>query len=294
MQETESGALRARAQAPPLSRDGGIVFWAEPDASAETIDLHSPVIQCLNTTFDLAQFKSPRRPFSLGVLPADEAALLNADLGAPRVTDMPVRMPGSPFRVPRELAQVVPVLKRSANFERRINLRCFDEYYCYVTFQQGWVLPGKAQRPSPCHVDGFQGARWRPKRRCNHSYTIASELPTMFFEQPIDLDALDDSRHNFFLEMDRQVSITGGAHAWQPQPNELVLMDCYCVHHGAVATIKVWRTFVRISWEVRIFDHVDNTHNPLFLYDWPLADRHIQGLNLVAWTPPTIAKGVKG
>lgn len=280
-----AGGQRDSPVLSPLSIEGAIFLDAHPSDSQEPIDRQSPVIQCVNSMFDLAQFKRPRRPHSLGVLPADVSGLLVQDLGAHKISDLPIKFPGSNFRIPGRYAQCVPLIHRIANFEQRLNPTCFDEYFCYLTFHQGWVEKGKRQRPSPCHVDGFQGARFRPKVRCNHSYVVSNAVPTVYHEQGFDLDHLDDAKHNFFWEMNRQVELAGGKHAWMPVDNELVLMDCYCVHRGGEAVERVWRTFVRVSFEVRIFDHVDNGKNPLFAYDWPLVDRHIEKLGLAIWQP---------
>lgn len=270
---------------PILSTAGAILLEPHPEDSRESIDEHSLVLAGLNSVFDLQQFKIPRRPLSLGKIPGHEALLLVEDRGVPRVTDLPIRFPGSNYRLPAELGQFESLVQRIANFESRINPRIHDEYYAYLTVHQGFVEAGARQRPSPCHVDGFQGARFPIKERCNHSYVISNAVPTNYYVQPFDLDQLDISKHNVFWELNRQVELANAVHVWQPEPYELILMDCYCVHRGAVAANRVWRTFVRISFEVRKFDHIDNTHNPLFAYDWPLEDRHIEKLGLTLWQP---------
>jgi hypothetical protein len=54
-------------------------------------------------------------------------------------------------------------------------------------------------REAPVHVDGFQGSRWSPKVRNNHTYTVSDELPTAYYPQPVPvLLKLDESKHNFF------------------------------------------------------------------------------------------------
>ncbi len=267
-----------------FSVDGAILLDGYGEQSREPIDVNSPVIADLNSVFDIRRFRIPRRPTSLGMLSTHEAGLMIADFVPGKVTDLPIKFPNTGFRIPREFGQFGPLIQRIANFERRINPR-YDEYYCYLTVHQALVARGLRQRPSPCHVDGFQGARWQPKVPCNHSYVVSNALPTVYHAQAFELDHLDDAKHNFFHELNRQVEVNGGAHWWQPQSNELVLMDCYCVHQGACATEDVWRTFVRVSFEVRIFDHMDNGHNPLFTYDWPLVDRHIGKLGLSIWSP---------
>jgi hypothetical protein len=147
----------------------------------------------------------------------------------------------------------------------------------------GWVERGVLQREAPCHVDGFQGARWRPKVRGNHSYTVSNAVPTAYYLQAFDFSALDEARHNYFWEMNRQVALSNSQFAWQPADGEMTLMDCYCVHRGMPSPVRIYRTFIRISFEVRIFDRLGNAHNPLFQYDWEMVPRDIEELNLVAF-----------
>ena len=90
--------------------------------------------------------------------------------GVARTLDMPIKFPGSNFRIPKSLLQFKEVIELVANYEATINDKCFDEYYCYMTVDQGWVKPETLQREAPCHVDGFQGARYNPKTKINHTY----------------------------------------------------------------------------------------------------------------------------
>ena len=244
----------------------------------------SPILESLNRPFDLAQFLIPRAPLSLGFLPEDQRTAF-ARPGMPRTLDLPIKFPGSAFRLPAEFAQLAPVVQWVADWEARINPACYDEYYCYLTVDQGRVRPGMLQREAPCHVDGFQGARWQPKVRANHTYTLTDKLPTVYYPQPFDFSALDEAKHNFFWEMNRQVALTRSAHAVRPAPFELTLMDAYTVHRGDEAREETERTWVRLSFEVRVFDRLGNAHNPRFRYRWDMVPRDIEGLGLVAFDP---------
>src|SRR5262245_50901405 len=165
----------------PVSPDGGVVAG-------------------IHGVFDVAEFLRPRRPASLGVLEAAELAEL-ARPGAPRVLDMPIKFPDdATYRLPRALAQFAPTIQRIADVEALINPRNAD-YFAYLTIDQGWVEPAQLHREAPCHVDGFQGARWRPKCRTNHSYTVSDVLPTAYYVQPFDLGSLDEAVNDFFWEM---------------------------------------------------------------------------------------------
>ena len=268
---------------PTLSREGfEIVADARLNRVAPPSAAESPIIADLNSIWDLKKFLTPRVPVSLGLLTEDER-LAFSTRGAPRTLDMPIKFPGSGFRIPKTLEQFRAAIERIAHFEAAINPGCFDEYYCYLTVDQGLVKPDTLQREAPCHVDGFQGARWSPKVRLNHTYVVSDAIPTTYYIQPFDFSALDEAKHNFFWEMNRLVALTQSAHAWRPQPNEINLIDGYTVHRGSEALAETFRTWIRLSFEVRQFDRLGNAHNPLFQYDWPMVPRDIEGLGLIAF-----------
>jgi hypothetical protein len=279
----EKAAYRGKSFTLPVLSKTGVRFRGHAEHNRIAIPHDEPVIQDLNKPFDLQSFKRPRKPVSLGKITKSEMWRLAHDQGAPRVLDLPIKFPGSEFRIPKELAAYASIIKRVADYEAAVNPSCYDEYYCYLTVDMGMVVPGTLQREAPCHVDGFQGARWNPKVRNNHTYTVANAIPTAYYVQPFDFDALDDTKHDFFWEMNRQVALTNSEFAWQPEAGELTLMDCYCVHRGTEATEPTFRTFVRISFEARIFDRLGNAHNPMFQYDWEMVPRDIEALNLVAF-----------
>lgn len=243
----------------------------------------SPILRDLNTIWDIEKFKTPRTPLSVGFIPHEERELFCTP-GVPKIRDMPIKFPGSDIRLPKELAQFEGVIRQIMEFELKINPQ-FDEYFCYLEVDQSIVVPGRLQRELPCHVDGFQGARWSPKVRINHSYLVGSALPTVFYPQSFDLTGLDEAKHNFFWEMNRQVAETDSRYAFQGEPFEIQLMDAYTVHRGCAATEPTERTWIRLSFEVRKFDRIGNTKNPMFDYDWEMLPRDIEDLNLVAFDP---------
>lgn len=238
----------------------------------------SPIIRDLNTVWDTKKFLEPRKPISLGRLVVDAQKRFSR-AGVPRTLDMPIKFPGSEFRIPRIFEQFLPVIERVAAFEAAIN-PCYDEYYCYLTVDQAPVQKGKLQREAPCHVDGFQGALWKPKVKINHSYVVSDCIPTTYYPQPFDFSELDEATHNYFWEMNREVARTNSVHAWQPQPYEINMIDAYTVHRGSPASEDMIRTWIRLSFEVRIFNRLGNAHNPLFKYAWEMQPRDIEGLQL--------------
>lgn len=242
----------------------------------------SPIIRDLNTVWDINKFLIPRKPVSLGKLSSEQLKVFSTE-GVARTLDMPIKFPGSNFRVPKTLMQFKEVIELVAHYEASINNQCFDEYYCYLTVDQGWVSPETLQREAPCHVDGFQGARFNPKTKINHTYVIGDSIPTTYYIQPFDLRDLDESKHNFFWEMNNIVAKTKSEYAWTPDNGEINLIDAYTVHRGSEAKELTFRTWVRLSFEVRQFDRLGNAHNPLFQYDWNMVESDIESLNLVAY-----------
>ena len=268
---------------PALDTAGALTIEARPGVDVDLPE-SSPILDKIGSVWDVENFKIPRQPVRLGHVPESARAAIHRP-GMPRTLDMPIKFPGSPYRVPAAFAQLEWLLQRVADIEAVINPRHHDEFYCYMTVDQGDVPAGSLQREAPCHVDGFQGARWTPKVRINHTYTISDVLPTAYYVQPFDFTGLDEARHNFFWEMNRQVAETNSAHEWHADPWELTLMDAYTVHRGAAAPVATPRTWIRLSFEVRIFDRLGNARNPLFRYDWPMHPRDIEGLGLEVFAP---------
>lgn len=280
----KSTAYRGKSfSMPTLSNHGFIIV---PDAARNKGNLgnakESAVVADLGSIWDLEKFKKARRPLSVAHMPAHVMASFSKP-GMPRILDMPIKFPGTEYRVPQEFVQLFSVLKIIADHRAALHVPGDDEFYAYLTVDQGWVEPGVLQREAPCHVDGFQGARWDPKVRLNHTYTMGDAVPTTYYEQPFDFTLLDEKTHNFFWEMNRIVAATKSRHAVTPQNGELTLMDAYCVHRGSPAPERLYRTWIRLSFEVRKFDRLGNAHNPMFDYDWEMVPRDIESLNLRAF-----------
>lgn len=261
-----------------------VLLRSRPERASLASSADSLVLRDVHTLWDPARFLEPRRPVSLGLLGADELAVFTTP-GAVRVLDLPIKMPDcDEYRLPRALAQFAGVVQRIIDVEHAINPHHAD-YHAYLTIDQRPVTPGTLHREAPCHVDGFQGARWHPRCRVNHSYTVSDVLPTAYYPQPFDFAGLDERVHDYFWEMNAQVADTAEAHRWQPRPAELTLMDAYCVHRGVEAEAPTERTWLRLSFEERrrVFDRLGNAHNPLFEYAWEMVERDIEQLHLVAF-----------
>lgn len=180
---------------PKHSQEG---FEIIADSSNNNIEIPSiesnPILSDLNTVWDINKFLISRKPVSLGKLNSSQLQVFSTP-GVARTLDMPIKFPGSNFRIPSSLLQFKEVIQLVANYEASINKECFDEYYCYLTVDQGWVKPETLQREAPCHVDGFQGAKYNPKTKINHTYVVGDSIPTTYYIQPFDLRALDEAKH---------------------------------------------------------------------------------------------------
>ena len=242
-----------------LSGDGFTLTPRKVPCAGESL-----ILKDVNRVWDLSQFQTIRRPVVMG--------RFDFLYRYPRILDLPIKMLDSEYRIPEEVRGMRGFIQQAINFEHSLNPRV-DSYYCYLTIDQGWVEPGQTQRRAGCHVDGFQGARINPKGMINRSYLTSNCLTSVFYPHAFQTQHLREDRDNFFLDFDRQAREDL---AWRPQAGEIVLADAYCVHRCDVAIKKVWRTFARVSFDVREFDRLGNTHNPMFKYQWEMVARETQ------------------
>ena len=94
-------------------------------------------------------------------------------------------------------------------------------------------------------------------------------------------DHLDEGVHDHFLEMDRQKVdrskiLTDNYHIY--------LINAYTVHEATAARQTGFRTFLRISFDVKEFDRLGNTINPLFDYKRDMTPREVQS-GLIRYSP---------
>ncbi len=237
---------------------------------------NEPVIMDIGVPWDIASHATPRKPVSLGRLTQAEKASFELEIVpyAQYVLDMPIKFPGTNVRLPGELKNLAPVIQRIIDTEHELNSD-YDGHYAYLSYHQGYVEPGRRQREMPAHVDGFQGVRWHEKHPANHSYLVSSALPTIFYPRAFPLDHVDLSKEDVYAEFARQIASCPDGSIWTPEDDELILMDAYCVHQGAVASTRVFRTWLQVSWETRIYDRIGNTHNCHFDYAWEMVSRDL-------------------
>ena len=246
-----STVSQIRYTAPNLTE--GITYnpqglWT-PKIDAENIAYHS-----LNKPFSLSQYLYPRPPIDMGLIEKDE---YSCDINVLR---MPLKFPGTNYRIPRELGGVTSLITRVAEYEAFINPR-HAEFFCHITFDHSDIEEGFYHRYPGFHGDGIQGTKLTPKVEIEHSYILATKPPTEFCLQPFFLKHLDEAKHNFFLEFDRQAQ---EGNVYKSLPEHLYLIDPYMVHRTPKITQRVTRTFVRITYAATELQHPNNTINPMF------------------------------
>ncbi len=248
---------------PSLSKKNPIVLKIKHDEIALEIS------KTCNQIFDLKNFSIPRTPIILEnfeYLFKNDS--FNKDL---RVLDMPIKFPNSDVKIPEICKPYLDIISKTLKYEWLANPE-FKKYHCYLTIDNSYVERGLTQRNEGCHVDGFQGARIKKKVVSDRSYVLVSDFPTEFYCQKWDVSHLDPAKHNFFKEFDKQAK---EEYKYVPEVKNLILMDAYTVHKAGVATENKRRAFVRISFSVRKFDRLGNTHNPLFDYNWKMVKRDV-------------------
>lgn len=253
----------------------GTVLSVNPQTVIESPQ--HPIMENVHTIWDSRKFSVPRQPLTVGLV-EDRSSFCTT--GAPRTLDLPIKFPGTDYRLPKEIRQFRVALETMIGFEHAINPYA-GEYYAYVTVDQGMVQQGEMQRKGGCHVDGFQGARIQPKTYINRSYVVADMVPTVFYCHPFCTEHMDEGIHDFFLDFDRQAQ---EGCTYRPEPFQISLMDVYTVHRSDWASEACFRTFLRLSYDVAVFDRLGNAHNPLFDYEWEMLPRDTQQ-HLVRYQP---------
>lgn len=257
---------------PVLNETGGYHFnsldLVQAKVSAGT-NLQQTTLDELNAIWNLRRFQTSRLPVPLGVIPDRRNFSKPSGL---RILDLPIKFPGTGYRIPSECLQFVNTIKAIVAHEVSVN-PLTHLLYAYLTIDQAPVKRGETQRKPGLHVDGFQGARIQPKLMIDHSYVVSDKYPTIFYGHKFLVEHLDESIHNFFLEFDEQAQ---EEMTWRPQLFEICLMNAYQIHRSDYATHDSARTFLRLSFTLRQFDRLGNTHNPLFNYNWNMVPRDTQ------------------
>lgn len=221
------------------------------DYNTYTHEIHSPVI------IDLGE------PFPS--FDKDREAL-------PRCLDMPIRLAGeSEYRLPTKWESIREDIEKIITIEERHNPN-WKDYYTYITVDCNPVTVGNQQRHGGLHVDGFQGERITNKTKITRNYVGTNNGGTQFWEQSFIV--ADPEKFNVFKGFDLQAD----GIPFVAVPNYFYFMDAYTVHESGFAEYDGDRTFFRITYDLKKFDRLGNTHNPNLDYEWEMVDRNAQDL----------------
>lgn len=266
------------------------IRYVHPELSSQGVEfmpkgLWTPLInpnnilyRTLFEPFDVEQYLYPRLPVDMGYW--DVEGLMNHEV--PNVLRLPIKNPGTQFKIPQELAPLLKLIDRVANYDKRINPH-FDKAFCHITFDLSDVEPGQYHRFPGMHGDGFQGSKLTPKILPEHSYILVTDPATEVCLQPFFLKHLDEAKHNEFLECDSQAH---PANIYRTLPGHLYLIDPYIVHRTPKITKKVRRLFIRITFTFLELEHPKNTVNPM-LEPYEYEDRIDIRDNLAPFNGPT-------
>lgn len=237
-----------------------------------TIDYEKKSLERINTLWNEEEFSKVNLPQMLFQLKGSEIEVY-AKEELIRVLDMPIKFPGTNYRLPKELAYLKPLVQKIATNEHLINNK-INDYYCYITLDKRVVKKGTTTRKEGIHVDGFQGARLGKKLPIDHSYILSNNHPTIFYNQSFEVKSdWDKTCHNYFEGFEQQK--TGKSEVIYPN-NSVLLIDAYCLHEAPLVIEDTFRTFLRLSYTVREFDRLGNSHNSMFDYEWEMHPRDIQ------------------
>lgn len=190
----------------------------------------------------------------------------------PRCLDMPIRLRGeSTYKVPREWMPLKGTLESIVAVEQAHNPHWRD-YYTYITVDTKEVFTGEQQRHGGLHVDGFQGARIKEKHKITRNYVATTNGGTQFWPQRFVV--ADPEKFNVFEGFDLQID----GEPFVAKENTLYFMDAYTVHESGFASFDGLRVFLRVTFDLKPFDRLGNTHNPNLDYNWKMVARNAQEL----------------
>lgn len=180
------------------------------------------------------------------------------------IEDLPIKFPGSAYKIPQIIwDNFGDLLVQQMELEDGINPE-IDSQYVYLTIQQGMVAPDRTQRPPGTHIDGFQKHSIIPQI-AQHQISVTNARPTVFYAAAVNEETLALPKKEFFKALAQDCE---NQPTYTPPLYELHLLNAYCPHRPDAATEEQFRTFVRFSISSIPFMGQDNTHNPLFDYEW--------------------------
>lgn len=221
-----------------------------------TVDEWNPCYTDILQPFNSYKYTCPRPPISLGRFNTATAKT------CPNVLRMLIKLGDSyTIYLPEELEPLKEDILRLMNYDRYIMGDVWKSMFVHITIDNKVVQPKETHRYPGYHGDGLQGAKFREKDLCEHSYIVVDREPTVFALQPFFVAHLNDARYNIFKEFDRQ--ITPGTPLFRTLPNHVYLIDPYMVHCSPFMQETGSRTFIRITTTPEELLVPKNTVNPM-------------------------------
>lgn len=210
-------------------------------------------------------------------LPVVVGSINLPDTGSTRVLDMPVKMAGcNSLRLTDEVEPFRRAIEAAIDHETS-KFGDIEDHYVYVTIDQKVVECGKTGRRAGAHSDAYierAGVQIditeesadviaQETDEVSHTYIAYSNTPTEFFAAPFPLkDASCEGSLKTFDEIAEQ------SPAITYPCGVLLMMTPFVVHRCGIVQETGPRTFIKVSISRKKYARVENTHNPLFVYDW--------------------------
>jgi hypothetical protein len=238
-------------------------FELHPEKRSVSAELRNEaVVDAIGQLWDKAEFaKRVHTPVAIGAVKNTERFTTQA---VQRCIHLPIKLPGSNIRIPKEYQSFADELQQMFDFEASINPK-WGELYAYLTVDQGFVPRANSQRVPGPHVDGIPRDRDNPGAQLiDHAYLVTNAIPTMFYAQQFDMSAYDPKIHHFFAIFR---ALCDESRTMMVKPFEIMLMNAYSVHTPTQTQEDVNRTFIRLEFSTLKFDRKGNSINPYFAED---------------------------
>ena len=248
-----------RYEQPVLADVPPLTFEVPDGRFVPRVDPEHPFYHHQHEPFNIARYRFCAPPIEIGASRLDYTVLPAV---LTNVLRLPIKFPGTEYRLPVEIAPFADLIERVARYESGFNAR-HRECFVHVTIDDSEVLPGEYHRYPGFHGDGVQGAKFsqREYTPIEHSYVFVSEPPTEFCLQPFFVEHLNDARHNLFHEFERQIR---EANIVGTLPWHVYLIDPYMIHRTPPILVGCRRIFFRITFCYTELQHPKNTQNPHF------------------------------
>ncbi len=210
-----------------------------------------------------SKFSTASCPADVRVIASAQDARFITDQGL-YCEDLPIKLPNTDYRIPQIIwDNFGDLLAQEIDLERLINPHLASQYI-YLTVQQSIVKKDNTHRPSGVHIDGFQKPIIIPQP-IQHQVSVCNIEPTQFYAAALAQDPSNLTKKELFNALAQHCT---GIEPYRPPAYELHLLNAYCPHEPAQASMEGFRSFVRFSASSIPFMGQDNTRNELFEYKW--------------------------